>query len=283
MNATAVIIAYSVMLLATNYTHALPYLLTLIISSLMGLIAGALVQRIQVDNVISNSRTKISNKAIKEHSITTYRNINTQIVTTFSKFIDSKDSYTNNHSIRVGNYAYFLGKKLHFSSFDLDILYYSALLHDVGKIAIPDSILSKDCKLTDEEFDIIKQHPLKGKEMLSTFTSIPGLTVGVEFHHERIDGKGYPHGIKGDEIPLNAQIIAVADTWDALTTDRIYRKTMPRQKASQIMKDISGTQLCKKLVNLFLEAPFINSAEIPLAKIEGMRISSLAESIIINS
>ena len=260
----------------SEFGNAIPISFTFLITTLIGLVGGALVQRIQVNNVISNSRIQRSNKTIRKHSIATYREINKQILSTFSNFIDGKDSYTNGHSMRVAEYAYLLGKKLEYSSFDLDILYYSALLHDVGKIAIPDVILNKTSSLTPEEYAIVKQHPLKGKEMLSSFTSLPGLDIGIEYHHERIDGNGYPHQLKGNEIPLNAQIIAIADTWDALTSSRVYRNNFTREEAILIMKKISGSQLSSKLVSLFLQDKNIFDSNLCPEELKKERLESIA-------
>jgi HD-GYP domain-containing protein (c-di-GMP phosphodiesterase class II) len=259
-----------------GFANAIPISFTLVITSLIGLVGGALVQRIQVNNVISNSRIHDSNKSIKEHSIASYRETNKQILATFSNFIDGKDTYTNGHLIRVAEYSYLLGKKLHYTSFDLDTLYYSALLHDVGKIAIPDAILNKTGHLTPEEYAIVKQHPLKGKEMLASFTALPGLDIGIAYHHERIDGKGYPLHLKGDEIPLNAQIIAVADTWDALTSSRIYRNDFTREEAISIMKKVAGSQLSSKLVSLFLQDKNIFDSKLCPEKLKKERLKTIA-------
>lgn len=130
--------------------------------------------------------------------------------------------------------------------------YRIALLHDIGKIGIPTEVLNKPGKLTDEEYEIIKSHTQKGYEALKNISIMPELAVGAGAHHERPDGKGYPNGLKGDEIPYVAQIIAVADTFDAMYSNRPYRKRMNFEKAVSIIEEVSGTQLSEPVVEAFL-------------------------------
>ena len=130
--------------------------------------------------------------------------------------------------------------------------YRIALLHDIGKIGIPQSVLNKPGKLTEEEFEIIKSHTTKGYEVLKDISIMPELSVGAGAHHERPDGKGYPKGLKGDEIPKVAQIIAVADCFDAMYSNRPYRERMNFDIAVSIIKEVSGTQLSSEVVDAFL-------------------------------
>ncbi|HAE53285.1 MAG TPA: histidine kinase, partial [Ruminococcus sp.] len=123
---------------------------------------------------------------------------------------------------------------------------------DIGKIGIPDEVLNKPGKLSDEEFQIIKSHTVRGYEALKNISLMPELATGAVAHHERPDGKGYPKGLKGDEIPRVAQIIAVADTFDAMYSNRPYRQRMNFEKAVSIIKDVSGTQLTSDVVDAFL-------------------------------
>ncbi len=142
----------------------------------------------------------------------------------FSKCVESKDEYTNGHASRVAKYSKMFAKKLGKSEDEMDRIHNIALLHDIGKISVPDHILNKPGKLTDEEYMVMKNHPQKGYEILKDITIAPELALGARYHHERIDGKGYPKGLKGDEIPEIAKIIAVADTFDAMYSTRPYRK-----------------------------------------------------------
>ena len=128
----------------------------------------------------------------------------------------------------------------------------AALLHDIGKIGIPDSILNKPERLTDEEYDIMKSHVVKGGDILKSFTLIEHVEEGALYHHERYDGKGYVHGLKGEEIPLNARIIGIADTFDAMTANRVYRKQLDMDYVIGELKIGRGTQFDPKLVDIML-------------------------------
>ncbi|SEG07374.1 energy-coupling factor transport system substrate-specific component [Eubacterium ruminantium] len=170
----------------------------------------------------------------------------------FAKTIDIKDKYTNGHSTRVAEYTAMLTRELGYDEEMVEKYYNIALLHDIGKIAIPPEVLNKPGKLTDEEFKIIKSHSMQGYRVLKDISIMPELAIGAGAHHERPDGKGYPRGLKGDEIPRVAQIIAVADTFDAMYSDRPYRKRMNFEKAVSIIKEVSGTQLFSDVVDAFL-------------------------------
>lgn len=145
--------------------------------------------------------------------------------------IDEKDPYTRGHSGRVAKYSIIIGEYLNLDSEDLDRLRISALLHDVGKIGVDDRVLKKPGKLTDEEFELMKQHPTKGANIMRPVAQLKDMLPGIELHHERMDGAGYPHGLMGDQIPMMARIIAVADTFDAITTNRPYQTAMDIQFA----------------------------------------------------
>ena len=175
-----------------------------------------------------------------------------EMVKAFSKLIDMKDSYTNGHSSRVADYTKMLCKELGLDDETIDRYYCIALLHDIGKIGIPPEVLNKPGKLTDTEFNIIKSHSALGYETLKGINIMPELAVGAGAHHERPDGRGYPKGLKGDEIPRVAQIIAVADTFDAMYSDRPYRKRMNFDKVVSIMREVRGTQLAEDVVDAFL-------------------------------
>lgn len=175
-----------------------------------------------------------------------------EITRAFAKTIDMKDRYTNGHSVRVAKYTAMLTKELGYDEETVEKYYNIALLHDIGKIGIPPEVLNKQGKLTDEEFDIIKSHTRLGYNALRDITIMPELAIGAGAHHERPDGKGYPRGLMGDEIPRVAQIIAAADTFDAMYSDRPYRKRMNFEKVVSIMKEVSGTQLTPDVVDAFL-------------------------------
>lgn len=180
------------------------------------------------------------------------KNIIVQSMKTFSNFIDAKDPYTNGHSARVAYYSKKIATKMDFDEDAIDNIYYIALLHDVGKIIIPDEILNKPAKLTKEEMDIIKTHTTKGAGILKDFSTIPGILDGAKYHHEQYDGSGYPEGLSGESIPLISRIIGVADSYDAMNSDRCYRKALSAEKIRSELVDHSGQQFDPKIVEIML-------------------------------
>ena len=170
----------------------------------------------------------------------------------FAKVIDMKDKYTNGHSFRVAQYTTMLARELGCDEETVERYHHIAMLHDVGKIAVPTEVLNKPGKLTDEEYHMIQSHVVQGYEVLKGINIMPELALGAQFHHERPDGKGYPNHLKGDEIPRVAQIIAVADCFDAMYSNRPYRKRMNFEKVVSIIKESSGTQLTPDVVDAFL-------------------------------
>ena len=181
------------------------------------------------------------------------RKIIIQSMKTFTNFIDAKDKYTRGHSIRVGFYTKKIAERMEFDEDELDNIYYIALLHDVGKINISDVILNKPGKLDDEERDIIKTHTTNGAQILKDFSSVPHIVEGARYHHERYDGKGYPEGLSGEQIPLVARIIGVADAFDAMNSDRCYRKAYPMEKIVKELKEGAGKQFDPEVVKVMLE------------------------------
>ena len=165
--------------------------------------------------------------------------------------IDAKDSYTCGHSDRVAVIARILASELGLSEVECDRIYLTGLLHDIGKIGVPDSVLLKAGKLTDEEFDLIKKHPVIGYNVLSHLDEIAYVLPGVLHHHESLDGRGYPSGLRGIEIPLEARILAVADSFDAMTSNRPYRQGMSLEKASGIFQSSAGVQWDANVVGAF--------------------------------
>ncbi len=165
-----------------------------------------------------------------------------QIVKTLSGAIDAKDTYTNGHSIRVAEYSKEIARRAGFQEEAQDDVYMMGLLHDVGKIGIPDAIINKPARLTDEEYSVIRNHPVVGAEILGNITEFPKLSTGAKWHHERYDGRGYPDGISGENIPAEARIIAVADAYDAMSSRRSYRDVLPQAQLREEMEKGVGTQ-----------------------------------------
>jgi HD-GYP domain-containing protein (c-di-GMP phosphodiesterase class II) len=156
--------------------------------------------------------------------------------------IDTKDPYTNGHSRRVAEYSEMIAREAGKSEEECEKVFFAAMLHDVGKIGVPIAILSKPGKLDDAEFAAIKTHPEKGSQILSSIKKSPWISEGAHYHHERYDGKGYPEGLSGEEIPEIARIIAVADSYDAMTSNRSYRKAMDQSIVRAELEHGSGTQ-----------------------------------------
>lgn len=181
-------------------------------------------------------------------------------ILTIAKTVDAKDENTSQHSERVSEYSVLIAKKLGFSNEQCENLRKIALLHDIGKIAIPDKVLNKPSQLTDKEYEIMKSHVLRGAEILKNFTVIDDVYVGALYHHERWDGTGYLKGLKGEEIPLNARIIGISDAFDAMTQNRVYRKKLDLSYTISELKRCSGTQFDPKLVDILLK--LIESGEI---------------------
>jgi HD-GYP domain-containing protein (c-di-GMP phosphodiesterase class II) len=163
--------------------------------------------------------------------------------------IDEKDPYTRGHSDRVAKYSVHVGRQLGMNEEDLDRLKISALLHDVGKIGVDDRVLKKPGSLTPEEFQLMRQHPAKGANIMRPVAQLKDMLPGIELHHEHLDGKGYPYGLKGDQIPLMARIIAVADTLDAITTNRPYQSASELTDALGIIRKLVGTKFDPRVVD----------------------------------
>ncbi len=174
---------------------------------------------------------------------------------TLAMTIDAKDRYTHYHSTNVSKFSNIIGSKMGLKDNEIQELCYGALLHDIGKIGIPESILNKPYKLTDEEFQVIKQHPVIGKTILNPIREqFPNIVDMVYYHHERYDGKGYPEGISTKELSLKIRIISLADTLDAMSSDRAYRKKIEFNKVVSEIRKFSGTQFDPDVVNAFLES-----------------------------
>ena len=170
-----------------------------------------------------------------------------------SSALDTKDPYTHGHSYRVTLYSMILAKKLNSSDQFMEEIETAGLLHDIGKIGIPQSILCKPGKLTEEEYEIMKTHPAQAEKIIMEVKQLHIISDWLRSHHERWDGRGYPEGLKGEEIPLSSRIIALADTYDAMTSTRSYRAAMSHETAIEEIKRCSGSQFDPKLAELFIE------------------------------
>lgn len=175
-----------------------------------------------------------------------------QIVQALAASVDAKDRYTHGHSSRVAEYSREIARRAGFSRTEQDDIYMAGLLHDVGKIGISDAIINKPAKLTDEEYAAIKTHPAVGAEILKKITDLPWLVVGARWHHERYDGRGYPDGLAGEAIPEIARIIAVADTYDAMTSNRSYRGSMPQERVRAEIERCKGSQFDPAFADIML-------------------------------
>ena len=188
-----------------------------------------------------------------------------ETIIAIAKAVDAKDGRTSRHSHRVSQYSVMIAKEMGFDRKECENLRRAALMHDIGKIGIPDAILNKPSRLTDEEYAIMKSHVTRGAEILKDFTMIEHVVDGARYHHEKYDGTGYPDGLKGEEIPLYGRIIGVADAFDAMTANRIYRKQMDFEYVFNEMKNGRGTQFDPQIVDILLR--LIDEGKIDLNKL----------------
>lgn len=181
------------------------------------------------------------------------KKISEQAARTILKALDTKDNYTFGHSMRVAYFSIVTGTEAQLSPEEMFELELSAIFHDIGKIGTPDAVLNKPSRLSEEEFLIMKEHPENSYEILKEFPYFDKVAENARLHHERFDGKGYPLGLKGEAIPTAARIILIADTFDAMTSTRPYRKGLPYEVAFEELIQFSGTQFDPRLVNLFIQ------------------------------
>lgn len=179
--------------------------------------------------------------------------LSVHIVQTIAEAIDAKDTYTKGHSSRVAEYSREIAKRAGYTFEKLEKIYMMGLLHDVGKIGVPDAVINKPGKLTDEEYETIKTHPGRGARILRNIEEMPELAIGARYHHERYDGRGYPDRLAGEDIPEEARIIAVADAYDAMTSNRSYRGIIPQDVVMSELEKGSGTQFDPKFAAIMLE------------------------------
>ncbi|OQY08935.1 MAG: hypothetical protein B6I28_03910 [Fusobacteriia bacterium 4572_132] len=207
-------------------------------------------QSIKIFNAFGNLITAflVNHRYLEEKE-----NFQKDLIISIINLLEIHDEYTKGHSENVALLSRDIATKMKFTSDEIKKVYWTGLIHDIGKIVIDNRILNKPGKLTDEEFETIKKHPEFGYQTLKHSKKLKDMAVNIRAHHERFDGKGYPLGLKGEEIPLISRIICVADTWDAMTSKRSYRDPLPKEVAlTEIIKN-SGTQFDPKIVDVFLE------------------------------
>jgi response regulator RpfG family c-di-GMP phosphodiesterase len=180
------------------------------------------------------------------------RSLFMHVVTSLADAIDAKDTYTNGHSGRVAEYSKEIARRTGYTVTEQNDIYMMGLLHDVGKIGVPDAVINKPAKLTDEEFELIKNHPVMGAKILQNIKEMPKLATGARWHHERYGGGGYPDGLSGTEIPEEARIIAVADAYDAMSSRRSYRDVLPQSTVRAEIERGRGTQFDPRFADIML-------------------------------
>ena len=210
------------------------------------LVAGAVL--FLVSFLIIRYKTRQSLKRQME-----YKSITLESLQAIARTIDAKDEYTNGHSIRVSYYSKLIAENMGMSQDDIENIYYIALLHDIGKIAIPDSILNKPGRLTEDEFKIMKSHTTRGARILKGISTIPQIIEGAKSHHEKYDGSGYPEGLKGEDIPLVARIICCADCFDAMASKRVYKEPFSLEVIIGEFERCSGTQFDPQIARIVID------------------------------
>lgn len=175
------------------------------------------------------------------------------VVRSLAEAIDAKDTYTNGHSSRVAEYSKEIARRIGYSEKEQKDVYMMGILHDVGKIGIPDDVINKPSKLSDEEYELIKTHSILGARILSKIKEMPSLVTGAKWHHERFDGSGYPDGLSGNDIPEVARIIAVADAYDAMSSHRSYRDVLPQTVIRSEIEKGKGVQFDPEFADIMLQ------------------------------
>ena len=204
-------------------------------------------------SVYDAMRNLVNTTLERERAVHHAERLTIEALESLAMAVDANDHYTSGHSERVAAYACMIGKRLGFTDEDLEKLHYKGLLHDIGKIGIPNHIINKPGRLTDEEYATMKQHTIIGDDILRKFTELPYICAGARWHHERWDGKGYPDGLAGEDIPLDARIIATADAYDAMTSNRSYRDALSIDIVRGQIEQGAGSQFDPKLAAIMLE------------------------------
>ena len=175
------------------------------------------------------------------------------VIFSLAHAIEARDHFTEQHVQRVADNAVLLARRIGFDEQTLESVHHGGILHDIGKIGVPDSVLNKPGRLTEDEFEVMKRHPLIGFQICEPLKSLAGALPLIRYHHEKLDGSGYPDGLKDDEIPVSSRIMAITDIYDALTSDRAYRKSMGHDRAAEILRgDAAAGKLDSDLVEIFL-------------------------------
>jgi len=212
-------------------------------------IAKSIAVAVEIKHLITNLERQLKRE----------KELFNKVLKSLVRGIELRDSYTRGHSERVAYYSKRIAQEMGLPKEEVERIYTAALLHDIGKIGIPDSILLKPSKLTEREYEIIKLHPILSYEILRHLDFLEGAIDGIKYHHERWDGTGYPEGLKGKNIPLSARIIAVADSFDAMTSDRIYRRGMSREEAVRELRRLSGEKYDPEVVESSLHVLLVEN------------------------
>ena len=244
--------------MAQYYSEAFMMRFPLLFLTLTLFTAIAMIQYHRVSLVELDYQDELSREVEEQTRVANERadsleTLSREIVQTLAVTIDAKDRYTNGHSFRVARYSVALAEKIGWDLSEVRILGTEGLLHDIGKIGIPDAVLNKPGRLTDEEFTIIKSHTVVGDKILGHSGSLTDAAKVARHHHERYDGRGYPDHLRGEEIPLHARLVAIADAYDAMRSDRIYRKGLAPDVIRGEMIKGRGTQFDPELLDHFLE------------------------------
>ncbi|MCR4821729.1 MAG: response regulator [Treponema sp.] len=213
-------------------------------------IPGILLQRVK--NTIELSLLQKNLHREVENQTARIKKLTYEITQALSRTVDAKDHYTRGHSKRVAEYSREIARRMGKSEREQEEIYFMGLLHDIGKIGVAGSIIRKNSRLTDDEFEEIKEHPMAGYNILKTITSLPGLAIGARWHHEHFDGSGYPDGLVGKQIPEEARIIAVADVYDALSSKRSYSEIRPQAVVRSIIEEGKGTHFDPVIADIML-------------------------------
>ncbi len=214
-------------------------------------VANVLILRVK--HAVELIRLQKNLEGMVEEKTRENENLFLHVVESLADAIDAKDNYTKGHSGRVAAYSKEIAKRYGYDEKRQEKIFMMGLLHDVGKIGVPDEVINKPGRLTDEEFAKIKKHPGIGGKILDNIREMPELAAGAKWHHERYDGKGYPEGLSGDDIPEEARIIAVADAFDAMTSTRSYRGALPIEEVRREIEKGKGNQFDPKFADIMLE------------------------------
>lgn len=233
-----------------NYTGNIFYYIKICLTALT-IMSFVLTIMVIILILQGNKRSYYHKEAQKRRE--SVERLSMQMVNTLANTIDAKDSYTNGHSTRVAKYSVMIAQKMGYDEKKLELLEYTALLHDIGKIGIPREIINKPTRLTDEEYDIIKTHPGIGSKILEEITEIPDIAIGARYHHERFDGRGYPDKLSGYDIPEIARIIGVADAYDAMTSKRSYRDVLSQKIVRDEVEKCKGSQFDPEIADIMLK------------------------------